>query len=409
LIEREMNGPVHVAFAVVDGCLRVLQARRARPPERVTFTCQMPFDRGTERRPALLHDLRGGIENQRLGMMAALRRIGLSADSKDGEIRYIDGAPYVDLELIRRAFVDLGRALLSSPSPRVLWGLLRPFPRMALPPVIDASDVSRQAWGAVKSWHETVLLPVARAHFEVATMGALAKTAHRLLRDSSVSERRAHPALVLLLARQRRRCDAEAARLETFLQASEGAIADFARALLARGVQAWDQMFSGDRHLHLGLSMIDQWIEGDEQARTLLDAKWRERRAALAKREGRPAPGRVHHPPLPSVPDAPDSLRAVGLVSGEARALAAPIARNADGAAARGAIAVLSEGTSDVLRHALSAKGIVLTGGGTLSPVATVAAELNIPAVYCPGARPGFLAAGMPLSINGALGVIKVR
>lgn len=409
ILEERFGTPVRLQYAVARDRLYLLEAQPVRRPARATWTCQWPVDSGSHRLPALSHDLRGGLEIERLGIVEALALAGIRAEVRADHFRYIDGAPYVDVRLLRAVLAAQSEQLLLGSPVASLLRLMRPAKLDPLPRLPASVESTPEGWSAWRKWHAEHFVRAAKEHWKLMTLRLIIDAAARTV--ASVSESESLRARVLCAALEwrskgyERRCE----ELRKFLEQAEGLLADLARRVLARGVQAWDQMFAGDKHLHLGLDMIDRWMNGDEQTRRSLDAKWRERRTALAQREDRPAVPRLHQPALSKVADAQHSdLVGIGLVSGQVAGTAVPVDKNGPAKLADGSIAILPDGRADHCRYALAARGVVLLGGGVLSPVATLAAELGIPTILCAQARAQVLHSGRPISINGTSGVIEV-
>jgi phosphohistidine swiveling domain-containing protein len=122
-------------------------------------------------------------------------------------------------------------------------------------------------------------------------------------------------------------------------------------------------------------------------------------------------PERVVEPAPPdSMLSLADSTRAVvGLTAGSAEGPAAAPSE-ARGEIPAGAVVVLPDGRPDFAWYVLSARALVLTGGGALSPMAQLARELAIPTVLTVQHLPvTSLPLGRVVQVDGALGALGVR
>jgi phosphohistidine swiveling domain-containing protein len=202
---------------------------------------------------------------------------------------------------------------------------------------------------------------------------------------------------------------AEVRRIEMAMTELELRMGAVAGRLISQGSGGWDQMFAGDRHVHLSIPMVEQWF-GDDAARASLDAKWRERKAALEQREDRAPAACVHVPPIGAAATGPASvateIRGAGLVSGVVQGTSAVVTRR-DPNADAGSVVVLSDEAAEDARVVLDATGLVFLGRGACSAAATLARELGLPAVVCPDSRPGTLPHGRRIAVDSRQGLVR--
>ena len=405
-LEVEMEAPVQIEFAVYEGQLFVLQVRLIPPTARTTWLSSAPIDIGARRNPRLLQDLRGGIPLIRSAIGNAMRDVGVVDGPTDAELKLIEDTPYIDAQVLRRVLARNTIDILLNLRQRQMLRLIRPIRR--LPPVpTDSADVG-DSWKRLRDWYahasgEQLRLLTRRWLLEDAVQMVGAES------GAAAVEQRVHPVLRWLLRVSLARCAKEVHRTHSLFETAEEQVHKVAPMILARGAEAWDAMFIGDRYLHTSLEELDNWLEGKED-RNALEAKWKLWRDDFLKREGQEIEERIHEPRLKS-PKEPKPNKSLifgvavvpGRTKGSAQRVGAPSAPRAEDT-----IVILPDGRADFAPFVFFANGIILQGGGILSPVAALAQELKVPTVLCTEILPTDLTSGRTIQLDGALGVVAL-
>lgn len=405
-VDDALGGAVRVEFMRLGQRLIVLQAARVRVVERKTWLRVGPVELGGERLPELVQDLRGGEAMLRDALSDVFSRMHVGSAPGAGEVRYVEGIAYVDADVFRRALAGQAAGLLFRLDSRHLRGLSA---RVEAPPASTppGGELDELGWADRRQWHRNVFLPVARRRVELAVHRWLLRAALELTSSGKGSPDEAAPSLHPLLgrwfARQVAKCDRAVRETEEWLEKTEAVLAADVARLVSRGARAWNAMFMGETYRHARLEEIDRWL-GDPDARGAIASEWRHRLQVFEEKEDQPPPERVHRPALVSSAGAP--REGLGLVPGTAAGKTALVGR-AGAVVDDGAIVVLPEGRAEYRDVVFHAAGLVILGGGALSPISVLAAELGVPTVLCDAARPARIAAGRHVEIDGERGVIR--
>ncbi len=398
-LEETFGAAVAVDFAIDGREVSVLGANGRPAPDQKTWVHGAPLEASSERYATFAQELRGNVAVVREALREMLARAGAPAVVREEEVRYVEGAIYVDMEVLRRALARLGSDVLLSGGLLATMRAIAPVHERALPALPETTELGADAWQRLKTWHAEHLAPAARVRLELLARKWLIDELLRVLDPPGSGDRRGHPALRFLLARRAKECRAEAERQRTVLERAEAELGSAVARLVARGAVAWNAMFKGDRHLHASFEELDRW-HADAPGRDALEAQWNARRKAFERRKDQPIAPRVHRPALA---DEASLDRGLGIVSGTATGPVVLVSGR-DVRAKPGSVLVFADARAELCPHVYDAAGIVLLTGGLLSPVAALAGELGVPTVLAASART--LPAGRPATIDGTLGTI---
>lgn len=409
-LDGDLGGTVMVHFAVEGGRFWVQSVRRVQTEERTTWiSAGGPLEALFPRLPRFVCETLGDGSVMVDGVNEALAGLAVATPA---EVRFEEGVRYLNVDVLRRALGRLGaEVLFSEPVWRVL-SLMRGRPRRAFAtlPEVDA-DIAKSI-DRLRSWQSRVLLPLAREHVALGLRRWLIEAAVGMLSDGATGEAvpRVHRRLRPLLKRRAAACSAEHERARRHLEASEPAVRQFAAQILARGATDWSGVFVGERHLYAGLDEMTRWAHAPAE-RDALGAAWDDEKLGFEARHLMETPERIVEPAPPDsmLSLADSALAVVGLTAGSAEGVAAAPTESR-GQIPAGAIVVLPDGRPDFAWAVLSARAVVFTGGGALSPMAQLARELGIPTVMTVQRLPvTSLPIGRVVHVDGALGALEVR
>lgn len=409
-LDSELGGTVLVQFAVEAGQLWVQSVRRVKTEERTTWvSAGGPLEALFPRLPRFVCESFG---DESVLVEGANDALGKLAVTTRADVRFEEGVRYLNVEVLRRALGRLGVELLLSEPIWRLFSLSRRVPRRPFAKLPEVGQDVRASLAKARAWRARVLLPLAREHVALGLWRWLIESAIGMLSDGATGEPvpRVHAQLKKVLGRGAAACSAESERAKRHLEESEKALRDFAAQVVARGATDWSGVFVGERHLYAGLEEMQRWVSAPAE-REALGAAWDEERLGFEARHLMETPERIVEPAPPdTMLSLADSARAVvGLVPGSAEGKAAAPTESR-GEIPAGSVVVLPDGRPDFAWFVLSAKALVLTGGGALSPMAQLARELGIPTVVTVQRLPVTnLPLGQAVKVDGALGALEVR
>lgn len=409
-LDSELCGTVLVQFAVEGGRLWVQSVRRVQTEQRTTWvSAGGPLEALFPRLPRFVCETFGDGAVLADGVNEALAGLAVATPA---DVRFEEGVRYLNVEVLRRALGRLGVEVLFSEPVWRLLALSRGRPRRTFvkPPEVDA-DIAKSI-DRLRAWQSRVLLPLSREHVALGVRRWLIEAVIGMLSDGATGEPvpRIHQRLRPLLKRRAARCSGEHERARRHLEESEPAVRPLAAQILARGATDWSGVFVGERHLYAGLDEMTRWAHSPAE-RDGLGAAWEEEKLGFEARHLMETPERIVEPAPPDsmLSLADSALAVVGLTAGEADGvLAAPT--ESRGQIPASAVVVLPDGRPDFAWAVLSARAVVFTGGGALSPMAQLARELGIPTVITVQRLPvTSLPIGRTVHVDGALGALEVR
>ncbi len=386
-LEGELGGPVTLDYAVQNGQVFVTALQRATVKAKSVWLCGGgPLQAVTGRVPRFVRESLGGVAEAAEGMTAALGGLGrISAE----QLRDEDGVVYVDFEALRPALGKLAMRLLAHEPLWSLFALSRPASAATLPELPEVTADAAQSFKRFSVHRERHLSSVRRDHYELVLRGWLVRAATHLLADGAHGQQipPLHKSLRKLLGKRAESLSAQAERARGDLGRQDEALQAFVTALVTKGATDFNAMFVGDRQHYASLAELDAWCS-DPGRREELGALWDREKAAFAPRLLEPTPERAGElaPALAPQSIAGQGTRVVGLVPGSVSGAAHAPDPRAEPAA--GKIIFLADGRSEYAPHVLAASGVVLTGGGLVSPMAALARELGIPTVACVQRKP---------------------
>ncbi len=408
-LDEDVGGCVQLEFAVVEEQLWILQVRQVGVPKRKCWLSSGgPLTAPKSRLTRLVREVRGGPEVLAEAMRETIRVGGLGDGPTEDELREVHGVRFVEVTALRRALAQQARTLLLRTPLFHVINLIGPVLSRGLSKVPAAGSDAIRAWSKLRSWHRRNVAPLARDQARYLVRRWMMDSAASALRyDFAEDEsRRMRAAFRWILERRARTCAAEIARITALFGTAEQQLPEAVAEVLGRAAQGWSGMFIGDGFRHASLAELDRWVS-DPSAREAMGKDWAAQADKYAEGGEEPPADRMFEPPLVRRPEAESKLRVIGLVDGVANSHAAVVLKP-DEPPYAGTIVVLPDGRADFRHQVLSARGVVLTGGGTLSPMATLAAELGVPAVVCVDATPVTrFPNGHPIAIDGRSGVVR--
>ena len=407
-LDTRIGGTVLVDFAVHAGQLIVLGLRRVQTAEPTTWLSDGgPLESAAERLPRWINETYGPPEQQ---LEAASRALGRLGGARADDVRDEDGVRYLNVDLLRRGLGRLALAVLLKEPLWPLFALSRPLVARPLPPLPEVSGDLPDSWRRFVAWRGRFLLPLVADRVELGMRRWLIEWVMGMLADGATGERvpRVHQTLRKILGQRAKSSASEGEKAGERLRNAEQPMRDFAAQLMARGATDWNAVFVGDRHLYAGFTELGLWVS-DPSLREASAKVWDdEKRAFEARRLRAVPPRRVEPPPPAAMMSRPDSaLPVVGLVPGSAEGPAmAPTEYR--GEPPPGCVVVVPDGRPEFALPVLRAHGLVLAGGGLLSPMAQLARELGIVTVACVERVPiQRFPLGSTLAIDGSLGALR--
>ncbi|MBK7583681.1 MAG: hypothetical protein IPI67_26240 [Myxococcales bacterium] len=409
-LDRELGGTVLVHFAVERGQLWVQSVRRVQTETPKTWVSSGgPLEALFPRLPRFVCETFGDASVLTEGANEALG--GLTTVAPD-EVRFEEGVRYLDMEVLRRALGRLAVEVLFSEPIWRLFALARPVPRRPFAKPPEVGQEVGTSFRRLEAWRARVLLPLSKEHVALGLRRWLIESVVGMLSDGATGEPvpGVHKRLKPLLGRRAASCSGESERARRHLEESEKSVRDFVAQVVARGATDWSGVFVGDRHLYAGRDEMKLWISSPAE-REAFAAAWDEEKLGFEARHLMETPERIVEPAPPDsmLSMADSALAVVGLTPGVARGQAAAPA-DARQQIPPGSIVVLPDGRPEFAWHVLSASGVILTGGGALSPMAQLARELGIPSVITVQRLPvTSLPLGQSVQLDGTQGSVEVR
>jgi phosphohistidine swiveling domain-containing protein len=406
-LDTQLGGTVVVEFAIEQGQLHVLSLRRAQVQERTTWISDGgPMEAESFRLPRFVRQAYGDAKMLHAATNDALGSVGTA---EEAEIRDEDGVFYLNVAVLRRALGQLALAVLLREPLWQLFKLSRTIGSRVLGKPPEVTGDLAASFKQFKSWQQKSLAPVFTLRLKLALRRWLVEWMIGMLSDGATGEPvpRVHAALRKILSRDARTFANQAERAKQELGEVEQPVRDFAAQIMARGATDWNAVFVGDRHLHAGVEELGRWATQPLE-REAIAAGWDQEKREFEARRLVAVPPRLVEPPPPAslMSQADSTLRVVGLVDGHAEGLAVSPSELKNAAPA-GCVVVLTDGRPENAVHVVRAGGVVIAGGGLLSPMAQLARELGIPTVACiDRVTLARFTLGQPMSLDGTTGGI---